>query len=159
MHMLGRLASATDPQQPQAPHCFVASRSLTYTGRFWLGLHWQGTFASDHLCSAKTTRGQICVVCKKDSYQQGSVYMGHLGHAAPPSCEPRAHFCLRFRCVCRVRCACGMPQRLQAVEQTMHEREWGTPCSGAATRRPASQSRLWFMLAKDCCSTSNKEYV
>jgi hypothetical protein len=69
--MLGRLASVTDPQQLRALHCFVAPQSLTYTGRFWLVLHWQGTVSSDHLCGAETTCGQICIVCKKDSYQQG----------------------------------------------------------------------------------------
>jgi hypothetical protein len=68
MHMLGRLASATDAEQPQATHRFVSLQSIAYTGRFRLVLHWQVIVSSDHLYGAETARGQICVVCKKDSY-------------------------------------------------------------------------------------------
>jgi hypothetical protein len=88
--MLGRLASATDAQQPQAPHRFVFLQSLAYTGRFRLVLHWQVTVSSDHLYGAETARGQICVVCKKDSYFSRIGAYGPLGRAAssPPSQIP-----------------------------------------------------------------------
>jgi hypothetical protein len=79
MHMLGRLASATDSRQPQAPHRFVSLQSLTYTGHLWLVLHWQVTVSSDHLCGAEAARRQICVVCKKDPY------FTRIGAHGPPS--------------------------------------------------------------------------
>ena len=158
MHMLGRLASATDAQQPQAPHRFVFLQSLAYTGRFRLVLHWQVTVSSEHLYGAETARGQICVVCKKDSY------FSRIGAYGPPgacreltpvsdtgaSAEYTAH------------AACPRDCRLRSRPRT---RERGTPCAqvlrraGLRHRRPASRSRLRFTLAKDCCSTSNKEYV
>src|ERR687888_2818009 len=71
IHMLGRLASATDSQQPPALHRFISLQSFLYTGRFRLVLPWQVTVSSDHLCDAETARGQIWLVCKKDSYFSG----------------------------------------------------------------------------------------
>src|SRR5215813_4339761 len=82
MHMLGRLASATDSWPPQEPHRFISLQSLTYTGRLWLVLHWQVTVSSDLLCGAEAARGQICVVCKKDSY------FSRVGaHGSPRACH------------------------------------------------------------------------
>ena len=82
MHMLGRLASATDSRQPQAPHRFVSLQSLTYTGRLWLVLPWQVTVSSDLLCGAEAARGQICVVCKNDSY-----FRRVGAHGSPGACR------------------------------------------------------------------------
>jgi hypothetical protein len=66
IYRLRCLTSATDSQQPQAPHRFVPLQSRTYTGRF--RFVWPVTVSSDHLCSAEAARGQLCVICKKDSY-------------------------------------------------------------------------------------------
>jgi hypothetical protein len=164
MPMLGRLASATDTQQPQAPHRFVSLQSLTYTGRLWLVLHWQVTVSSDHLCGAEAARGQICVVCKKDSYfsrvgAYGSPGACHSSVARATSL-PSSQIPVRLPRTLPMLCApeiasCGADRA----------RESGTPCAqvlrraGLRHRRPASRSRLRFTLAKDCCSTSNKEYV
>ena len=152
MHMLRRLASAIDAQQPQAPHRFVSLQSLAYAGRFRLVLHWQVTVSSNHLYGAETARGQICVVCKKDPY------FTRIGAHGPP----RA--CHKLTLVSdtdafaayTAHAACSRDCRLQSRPRT---REWDTLRSGAATRRPGSHSRLRFTLAKDCCSTSNKEYI
>jgi len=127
MHMLGRLASATDAQQPQAPHRFVFLQSLAYTGRFRLVLHWQVIVSSDHLYGAETARGQICVVCKKDSY------FSRIGAYGPPgacreltpvsdtgaSAEYTAH------------AACPRDCRLRSRPRT---RERGTPCAQVLRR-------------------------
>jgi hypothetical protein len=122
MPMLGRLASATDTQQPQAPHRFVSLQSLAYTGRFRLVLHWQVTVSSNDLSGAETARGQICVVCKKGSYFSRISAHGPLGACreltpvsdTSASAEYTAH------------AACPRDCRLRSRPRTG---ESGTPCT------------------------------
>ena len=155
--MLGRLASATDAQQPQAPHRFVFLQSLAYTGRFRLVLHWQVTVSSEHLYGAETARGQICVVCKKDSY------FSRIGAYGPPgacreltpvsdtgaSAEYTAH------------AACPRDCRLRSRPRT---RERGTPCAQVLRRAdlrhiPDCGLRWPRIVAKGSTKNTSKWYV